>query len=228
VSRLGENIDQLQEAIGYSFQDLGILELALRHRSMGSINNERLEFLGDTVLGMVVTDILFREDEDAGEALLTRRRSQLTDRTTLRMVGERLDLLSYLYINPGLRGKVSVKMLADAVEALIGAVYLDGGMEPAALVVKRLLMDREVMEQVLGREDWITRLKEWCDINRRALPKYVTLEEDGEDLRTFTAWLTIDHHTENGSGLTKKEAMAEAARKMVNYIERQSLPEEPG
>lgn len=185
---------------------------------MGNNNNERLEFLGDAVLAYVISEEMFRENPQSGEATLTRKRSVLTDRTTLKMVGDRIGLMSYIKINPGLRGKVSQKMVADTVEALIGAVYMDGGIEPSIGIIHTLVLHQETMEQVMGRVDWITRVKEWCDANRYSKPKYLTLEEEFENEHIFIAWLTIDNHTENGRGPSKKESMAEAARKMMGHL----------
>jgi ribonuclease-3 len=213
-----DELDRLQVLIGYQFQDRSWLELALRHRSMGNNNNERLEFLGDAILTYVVSEELFRENPGSGEATLTRKRSLLTDRTTLKMVGDRIELASYIRINPGLRGKVSQKMVADTIEALIGAVYMDGGIEASICIIHTLVLHQETVEQVIGRVDWITRTKEWCDANRRPKPKYLTLEEEFENEHVFIAWLTIDNHTENGRGPSKKESMAEAARKMMAHL----------
>lgn len=217
---MDDELERLQALIGYQFKDRSLLELALRHRSMGKNNNERLEFLGDAILAFLVSEELFRDNPESDEAILTRRRSMLTDRTTLKMVGDRIDLTSYVRINPGLRGKVSQKMVADTIEALIGAVYLDGGIEASTCIIHTLVLHQETVEQVIGRVDWITRIKEWCDANRRSKPKYLTLEEDFEYEHIFIAWLTIDNHTENGRGVSKKESMAEAARKMMAYLSR--------
>jgi ribonuclease III len=207
---------RLEETIGYHFHDRKLLELALSHRSIGQPNNERLEFLGDAVISFLVADYLFVDEED-NESVLTRKRSLLTDRIALIKVGERIGLKDYLIIGPSMKGRTSQKMTSDSVEALMGAVFKDGGMEEAYFVLKRILFNRAMLEEVLGRVDWITRLKEWCDSHRGIQPKYLTLEEwdVNREERTFIAWLTLEGLNENGAGPTKKEAMAEAARKMM-------------
>lgn len=220
-----DELERLQVLIGYQFKDRSWLELALRHRSMGNNNNERLEFLGDAVLAYVISDEMFRESPQSGEATLTRKRSVLTDRTTLKMVGDRIGLMSYIRINPGLRGKVSQKMVADTIEALIGAVHLDGGIVESTKIIHTLVLHQETVDQVIGRVDWITRVKEWCDANRYSKPKYLTLEEEFEKEHVFIAWLTIENHTESGRGPSKKESMADAARKMMVHLSYREVEE---
>ncbi|QLH74593.1 MAG: ribonuclease III family protein [Methanomassiliicoccales archaeon] len=205
---------RLEELLGYKFSNISLLELALRHRSVGSENNERLEFLGDSVLSFIVSRKLFLEGLKDDEATLTRKRSVLTDRTTLRKVAERLGLKELVMVGDSLQGRTSQKMLADVVEAIIGAVYLDGGVEGAERVISKILFEGDLAAEALERQDWISMVKEWSD-QQRVQYRYVTFEEDAEDGKYFQAWLTVGDLTETGTGGTKKEAMASAAKKMM-------------
>ncbi|MFA5312614.1 MAG: ribonuclease III domain-containing protein [Methanomassiliicoccales archaeon] len=215
------NVDErligLQEDLGHKFDDIGLLETALRHRSMGSDNNERLEYLGDSVLSYVVSKRLFIEDANATEATLTRTRSVLTDRTTLKRIAERLGLIDIVKIGDSLRGKSSQKMLSDVVEAIIGAAFIDGGIEAAEHVIDRVVFAEDVVREAMERQDWISMVKEWCD-QERVLLKYVTFEIDMGDQKAFQAWLTVGTTTESGTGDNKKEAMAAAAKKMASRL----------
>ncbi|OPY33080.1 MAG: ribonuclease III [Methanomassiliicoccales archaeon PtaU1.Bin124] len=211
----------LEEAIGYHFRNPYLLDLALIHRSNGRPNNERLEFLGDAVLSFVVSEFLFADEDDDEEAL-TKKRSRLTDRVALELVAERINLSKYLVSGKSLRGKISGKMLSDGVEALIGAVFQDGedGIAEASAVVHHLLLNNDVMEAVLGRVDWITRLKEWCDKEKVVQPRYYVLEERVEGEKSlFQVWLTVRNASGSGSGETKKEAMMMASEKVMRQLE---------
>jgi len=212
-----EGLAKLQDDLGYDFRDIEVLKQALRHRSAGRDNNERLEFLGDSVLSFVVSKRIFSEDPGATEARLTKSRSVLTDRTTLTKIAVRLELDGLVEIGDSLRGKTSRKMLSDVVEAIIGAAYTDGGIEAAEKVIDTVLFDEDVVREALERQDWISMVKEWCDKNR-VQPKYVTFEIDMREEKAFQAWLTIGTATESGTGRDKKGAMAAAARKMISHL----------
>lgn len=216
---MDERLVKLQEDLGHTFGDIGLLETALRHRSMGGHNNERLEYLGDSVLSYVVSKRLFIEDPNASEATLTRTRSVLTDRTTLKRIAERLGLIDIVRTGDSLRGKSSQKMLSDVVEAIIGAAFIDGGIEAAEHVIDRVVFAGDVVREALERQDWISMVKEWCDQERVQL-KYVTFEIDMGDQKAFQAWLTVGTTTESGTGDNKKEAMAAAAKRMMPHLTR--------
>ena len=219
-----EDLAGLEKAIGYHFRDPDLLRQALTHRSNSQRNNERLEFLGDSILSYVVAEFLYADEEDDDEDALTKKRSKLTDRVALEVVGKRIGLLDHIIVGKSMKGKASGKMISDAVEALIGAVYQDGGdegMKHASDLVHRLLLNNEIMEQVLGRIDWITRVKEWCDGQRRPQPKYYVLVErlGPKEENVFHVWLKIDEHSGSGYGSTKKEAMMIASEKIMRSLE---------
>ena len=213
-------LSELEEKIGYSFKgekSREYLVQALTHRSNGEKNNERLEFLGDAVLSFIVADQLY-DEMDEGEAVLTRQRSLMTDRVALEYVAEKIDLKRHLILGRSLRGSTS-KILSDAVEALIGAVYLDGGMAPTVSVVDKILFNSDVMQKVLGRVDWITKLKEYCDAMRIPQAKYLTFEDDTGDVPKFIAWVSIEKDSGRGAGGTKKVAMAKAAEDLMARLD---------
>jgi ribonuclease-3 len=188
---LRADVDRLARQLGYAFRDADLLEAALTHRSAQSRHNERLEFLGDAVLGLVSAEALWQRFPDATEGQLTRLRAQLVKRETLAAVARDLDLGQYLRLGPGeLRsgGHARDSILADALEAVIGAVYLDGGLEAARRAIGLLLGDRlEAMTPESQPKDAKTRLQEHLQARRLALPAYAVLETRGEDhAQTFT------------------------------------------
>lgn len=177
-------IDQLP-GVSYRFRDPSLLTQALTHRSFGARHYERLEFLGDSLLNLVTADLLFHHRLHASEGDLSRLRSRLVRDVTLAEIGRELDLSRYLRLGQGeLRsgGFLRESILADAVEALIGAIYLDGGFEPARRVVAELigsrLSDLPDAEQL---KDPKTRLQELLQAQGHELPVYTVLGETGAD-----------------------------------------------
>jgi len=211
-----EELEAFERRIGHSFDRKDhhdLLKRALTHRSYPGDNNERLEFLGDAVLSQIVAYHYFIDSEE-DESALTKKRSMLTDKVALAYVGQTIGIDRMLIFGDSIKGKITKNMVADAVEALIGAIYLDAGLEKATEVVERLFFNSEVLEKVSGRIDWITRLKEYADAHRQK-PKYLSFEEIVEEVPTFIAWVTIDELTGQGVGGTKKEAMAKAAEDLM-------------
>ena len=146
----GVKLQRLQRILGYEFRQPDYLRQALTHRSAGTRNNERLEFLGDAILGFEVAEILYRKHPDAAEGELSRARSQLVKRETLASVARRLGLGEYLILGTGelaSGGQNRDSILSDAVEAIIAAVYLDGGMEQARAFV------RSVLEELIDKSE---------------------------------------------------------------------------
>jgi ribonuclease-3 len=217
---LRADVDRLARQLGYAFRDADLLEAALTHRSAQSRHNERLEFLGDAVLGLVSAEALWQRFPDATEGQLTRLRAQLVKRETLAAVARDLALGQYLRLGPGeLRsgGHARDSILADALEAVIGAVYLDGGLEAARGAIGVLLGDRlEAMTPESQPKDAKTRLQEHLQARRLALPAYAVLETRGEDhAQTFTvgcevAALGLSVTAEGPSRRRAEQAAAEA------------------
>ena len=180
-------MSDLLEAIGYRFDDDALLEAALTHRSAGQPNNERLEFLGDAVLGMVIAEVLFQRHPRLSEGDLSRLRSTLVRGATLAEVARDTRLGSHLRLGPGERksgGHRRASILADALEALIGAVYLDGGLAPATDVIHRL-WDTHLnnLPDVGELKDPKTRLQELLQGRGQALPGYRLETVSGDDHR---------------------------------------------
>lgn len=169
--------------IPYTFQDPAILRLALSHRSTGSLNNERLEFLGDSILNFVVSATLFDLKSGSSEGDLTRLRARVVRGDTLAQLAADLKLGDYIKLGEGELKSGGFKrdsILANTLEAIFGAVYLDGGFEPAAKVVRHIcdpfiamLPDAEELK------DPKTRLQEWLQGKGFALPEYNVLSDEG-------------------------------------------------
>jgi len=216
---------RLQQRIAYQFHDLGLLERALSHRSIGASNNERLEFLGDAILGFEVADSLYQSVSDANEGQLSRMRAHLVKRETLAEIARELQLGAILRLGPGeLRsgGQTRDSILADAVEAIIAAVYLDGGMEEARALVRRLLGERlAAPTPETRRKDPKTRLQEHLQSIGRPLPRYEVVDIRGEQHdQTFRVICstTLAGNAE-GEGASRRKAEQAAARKMLERLE---------
>jgi ribonuclease-3 len=173
---LRQNQDQLSERLGYRFKNPELLESALTHRSFGRRNNERLEFLGDALLNFVIARELFDRCPELAEGLLSRLRANLVKGDTLAEVAFELDLGHSLRLGAGARktgGYRRKSILADALEAVLGAVCLDGGTEAGAAVVQRLFAQRLAHLPTEGNlKDPKTRLQEYLQARGALLPIY--------------------------------------------------------
>ena len=174
----------LRERLGYTFRRPDVLAQALTHRSFGSRHNERLEFVGDAVLNCVVAHALFERFPDIDEGELSRVRASLVNRDTLAEVARRLELSGALHLGEGEQrsgGPDRPSILADALEAVYGAVFIDGGFEAARAVIDRTFGDllRDVDPAILGK-DPKTRLQEWLQGRRMPVPEYRVVEVSGE------------------------------------------------
>jgi ribonuclease-3 len=171
-------------ALGYTFADPALLRQALTHRSYGTPNYERLEFIGDAVLDCVVALALFERFPSTPEGDLSRARAHLVNQDTLALVARRLDLGAALLLGEGeLRsgGHDRASILADSLEAVFGAVFLDGGFDAARTVIDAAFADvlRDADPATLGK-DPKTRLQEWLQAKRLAVPEYVIVATTGE------------------------------------------------
>lgn len=175
--------ERLQHAIGYRFRDAALLQRALTHRSADHDNNERLEFLGDALLNFTVAAEIFRMRPKAPEGDLSRLRASVVREETLAVAARRIPLSEAMRFGPGeLRtgGHKRASSLADGLEALVGGVYLDGGIEPAqVLCLKLLAPELASLPEVGSLKDFKTRLQEVLQAQSRPLPEYSVLSEDG-------------------------------------------------
>lgn len=174
---------RLEKILGYQFADMSLLELALTHRSCGSSNNERLEFLGDAIIGLVVSELLFRKFPSNDEGGLTRIRASLVKGETLAAVAVELGLGEYLKLGGGERksgGHRRQSILADAVEAVIGAVYLDSDIATCRDCIHRWFGNR--LDNVVAAQDKDakTRLQEFLQGRGKKLPVYDVVSVSGD------------------------------------------------
>jgi ribonuclease-3 len=211
----------LPDALGYRFDAPELLRLALRHRSWCAENggvepNERLEFLGDSVLGLVITDHLYRTYPDQPEGVLARRRAELVSTVMLADVACELHLGSQVCLGRGeaaTGGREKPSILADSLEAIFGAVYLDGGLDAAKTLIVGLFRDR--ISDVAAEEfttDHKSRLQELVAQRYGQLPEYQLAGSGPEHAKTFTASVTVNGRVRGtGEGSTKKQAEQHAA-----------------
>jgi len=229
LGRLGRGdagFNELERQLGYRFRDRDLLERALTHRSRANedvsgvvTDNESLEFLGDSVLGFLVADALFRTFPESDEGEKSKIKASLVSTKTLAGLARRIGLGEYLVLGRGEEktgGRRKQALLADSYEALIAAIYLDGGVEAArAFVTSQLApaMDR-VREPSFPEHDHKSSLQEYLQARDRARPDYRVAAETGPDHRkVFQVELWIgDERAAAATGRTKKEAEQEAAR----------------
>lgn len=217
---------RLSRQLGHDFADPRLLDDALTHRSAQARHNERLEFLGDAVLGLVVAEALWRRFPQATEGELSRLRAQLVNRETLARVAQELGIGQYLRLGAGeLRsgGHARESILADAVEAILAALYLDGGLEVTRAVVERLLGARiVVLSPETQRKDAKTRLQEWLQARHLALPAYEVLDTTGEDhAQTFVVRCVVDAlgTTATAAGPNRRKAEQLAAERLLETLD---------
>ena len=178
------DIARLQQALGYQFRDSSLLQLALTHRSVGGRNNERLEFLGDSILNHIIAEALYHRFPETREGEMSRMRAMLVKGDTLAEVAEELGLAQYLVLGSGERtsgGRRRASIRADAVEAVIGAMLLDGGQEACRACVLRWFEARlDGLNAGATSKDAKTRLQEYLQARGMALPTYKELGVEGE------------------------------------------------
>lgn len=218
--------DWLAGRLGYRARDAGLIEAALTHRSAGGAHNERLEFLGDGVLNCLVAELLYRHYPSADEGELSRLRATLVSGEALAETAATIGLGDELRLGAGeLRsgGFRRPSILADALEALIGAVYLDGGLEAARGIVERLMADRVAeLPDAADLKDPKTRLQEYLQARGMPLPVY-TVEQIRGDAHLQTFDVRCDVATLNlsarGSELSRRRAEQQAAEDVLRQIE---------
>jgi len=222
-----DNLELCQQAIGYRFKDTELLLSALSHSSIkaeGGDSNERLEFLGDAVLGLVVCRDLFDQFPDYTEGDLTHIKSSVVSRHTLALLARKLSLQDHLLLGKGMAGRKSLppSVLANVMEAVIAAVYLDGGLEPARELILRLLGDEiAAVEAMREPHNYKSLLQQYTQRHRGCAPTYQVIEQTGPDHRkTFHVAAVIDgRECGVGNGRNKKEAEQAAAKTTLEQLE---------
>lgn len=222
---MSSGLAQLEAAIGHTFADRDLLVRALTHRSGGADNYERLEFLGDAVLGYVVARRLFESHPDASEQELTLMRVSLIRKETLARIARDLHLGRNLRLGLGERGRGlydQPSLLADALEALLGAVAVDAGVEAATGVVDRLFRERLRDVDGVGTKDAKSLLQELAQGRGMALPRYEVVRVEGADhTPRFVVRCSLDalDLEGTGSGGSRKEAEMRAALDLLGRLE---------
>lgn len=222
---------KLEEKIGYHFQNRAYLLSALTHSSYANERHgenlpcyERLEFLGDSILGLTTAEFLYRHQPPLPEGTMTRLRAELVCEQALHRVALELDIPPYMRLGRGEErtgGRQRASVLADMVEAIIAALYLDSGLEEARrFVLEKVLKDAEISEEHRSK-DYKTELQELVQMKPNQPISYEQIGESGPDhSKTFTFRVSINGVTAGeGSGRTKKEAEQQAARKALeSYV----------
>ena len=220
----------LEERLGYSFRNRALLETALTHssyanenRASGIVCNERLEFLGDSVLGVTVADFLYRHFPDMPEGRMTRLRAELVCEQSLHRVALELHLGDYLRLGKGEEhngGRKRASILSDAVEAVIAAMYLDAGMETAAGFIHRCLLDDVRAIETPTFTDYKTSLQELVQRHSGQVLSYELVGEEGPDnAKTFRVQVCLNGDPiGRGIGRTKKEAEQAAAANALEAL----------
>jgi ribonuclease-3 len=214
-----------EEQLRYTFNDLSLLDLALTHRSASKANNERLEYLGDSFLNFTIARRLFELRRDDSEGDLSRARAALVKEATLAAIGQRLGVDGQLTLGPGeLRsgGAQRATILADAVEALLGAVFLDGGIAAAEAVVDLMFAEHLAsLPDAATLKDPKTRLQEWLQARGLPLPSYAVRSVEGRDhAQTFIVECEVADKNANttGRGQSRRRAEQEAAEAMLAVL----------
>jgi ribonuclease-3 len=237
VVPFGSELVPLEREIGYRFRDRGLLEHALTHRSRvhedasgGVIDNESLEFLGDSVLGFVIADMLFRHFPQHNEGQKSKLKASLVSAASLARLGERLNLGQYLILGRGEEktgGRRKLALIADCYEALIAAIYLDGGIEPAREFIERQFQDliegaRRTGAEAAFTEDYKSALQEWLQSHERGLPVYRLVAEAGPaHKRRFDVEVLVNGEPiARAGGRSKKEAAQAAAKEALALLSR--------
>ncbi len=216
------SLDELAAIIGYEFKTARLLEEALTHRSKGAVNNERLEFLGDAILGFVVAEVLFARFPNEPEGVLTRFRASLVKKETLAEMARVYQLGDFLRLGPGelkSGGFRRDSILADAMESIIGAIYLDSDMQAARDFVLASLGDR--FDHLQIQKDPKTRLQEFLQARHQSLPRYAVTAMHGTDHdQQFEVECVVESLSEpaHGAGNSRRKAEQAAAQQALNFL----------
>jgi len=232
-------LDEAQQAIGHTFRTVRLLDEALTHTSHvnefkdhSSKDNERLEFLGDAVLALIISEYVAAALPDSTEGALSKLRSHLVSEVTLATVARRLDLGRLLRLGRGEErtgGREKESILANTMEAVLAAVYLDGGLDAARSFTLRAFAQElgEAASHDAGgvlSGDSKTQLQEWCQQHHDCVPQYVTAKESGPDhQKTFDVLVLVQGRAlGRGTGRSKKEAEQAAAQQALEAVKRET------
>ncbi|QVL57458.1 MAG: ribonuclease III [Simkaniaceae bacterium] len=229
---LQKGVPLIEAQINYTFKEKSLIELAFIHRSFTNENrdvidshNERLEFLGDAILGLVVSDFLYSHLPDEPEGELSYLRSRLVEAPACTLYLQKIDLERFLMVGKGEsmnEGKGRGTILADLFEAIIGAIYLDGGIDVARSFFFDHFMDEVLSILEKPHRNWKAELQDHCQKNYQKPPEYAVFKEEGPDhLKIFYVQVHLDgKELGKGSGSSKKEAEQSAAEDAIMLMEK--------
>ena len=234
ISRDADILDECQQAIGYQFRQLDLLRAALTHTSGADTrlaSNERLEFLGDAVLGLVTCEQLYTRFPDYQEGDLTKIKSVVVSRRTCARISKLLNLGDYLFLGKGMHMHTAIpaSLLADVFESLVAAIYLDGGLEPAkAFILKYVGPEIEEVAEGAHGGNFKSLLQQVAQREFNATPQYMLLDEKGPDhSKCFKIAAVIGRHRYHAAwGRNKKEAEQKAAMNALAQINGEAIPYE--
>jgi ribonuclease-3 len=230
---LVKDLEGLEHRLDYHFKNFALLQQAITHKSylneareQTQKDNERLEFLGDAVLDLIISQDLLSNYPDTQEGELSKMKARIVSETALARVARRLEIGHYLLLGRGeeiTQGRTKPSLLANALEAILAAIYLDGGLEAASRVIQKIFKDD--IEELLKTEaftDYKTELQELCQRDYEILPTYTVLSESGPDhQKTFEVQLSIKGSVYGrGIGRSKKEAEQQAARQALEKLKK--------
>lgn len=231
---MDERLDELQARLGHRFRQPDLLARALTHRSFGADHNERLEFLGDAVLSLAISSLLFDRFAGSDEGDLTRVRAHLVREESLHRVALQMGLPEVLRLSEGEArggGAQRASILADALEALIGATFLDGGFDAAKDLVQRLFGEVIASTEVGNwAKDAKTELQEWLQARRLPVPSYRIVATRGQaHAQTFEVECAVPALglAEPGEGRSRRQAEQDAARRMLDALKDSDRPGGP-
>lgn len=221
---------ELESILNFPIKNKSHYIQALMHRSFleeleeADISNERLEFLGDSVLSLVVAEFLFENFPNENEGFMTKIRARLVNRSALAAAAENIGLVKFILIDQNLHNtfaRASKTVLCDAMEALIGAIYLDHGLKISKEFINRVIINPLIQEEdYLVDENYKSQLLEFAQANRLEIPNYIVLKEEGpQHDRVFTIKVTVgNNHFGIGKGKNKKSAEQNAAKSALEKI----------
>lgn len=231
-----DQVAEIESKIGYHFRDHSLLIQALKHRSILNVthedrifSNERLEFLGDAVVNMVVTHFLYITFPDIEEGMLSKKKAILVSREVLAEVAKELQLGKYVLLTHGEEktgGRKRVSILANLYEALVGALFLDGGFEPASHFIEKSLLSQ--YHRYIGKREYTnykSKLLEYAQKNHIGLPEYRVVREEGPDHnKTFYVEVLLNEKVlGEGQGKSKKQAEQHAAENALKKIHSENV-----
>lgn len=219
------NFSSLSALLAYTFKNPSLLQQALTHRSAHPVHNERLEFIGDSIVNLIIGEALYHSHPEQSEGELSRWRAALVQRETLAEIGLEWQLDQYMILGPGEKktgGQNRPSNLANAVEAIVGAIYLDSNFETIKTILLKTFEKRLSRAHIASlNKDFKTQLQEWLQAQKLPIPHYELIEVSGKDHASiFKIQCTIPqlNKTAVGEGSSKKRAEQEAAALMLKKL----------